>query len=72
MRYRHALYDSREAKPVDLIVDRERGFQQAWFLVVPADSESRLPSEEVVQLYRQRMQIEQCFRHWRSHLKNIT
>jgi hypothetical protein len=35
---------------------------------VPPDSESWLPTEEVVGLYRQRMQIEQCFRDWKSHL----
>lgn len=67
-RYRHVLYHSQKAEPVDVIVYRQRGFQQAWFLLVPPDSEAWLPSEEVVRLYRQRMQIEQCFRDWKSHL----
>jgi hypothetical protein len=67
-RYRHVLYHSREAEPVDVIVYRERGFEQPWFLLVPPDSESWLPSAEVVRLYRQRMQIEHCFRDWKSHL----
>jgi hypothetical protein len=67
-RYRHFLYHSKEAEPVDVIVYRERGFEQPWFLLVPPDSESWLSTEEVVRLYRQRMQIEHCFRDWKSHL----
>lgn len=68
LRYRHVLYHGREAEPVDVIVYRERGFQEAWFLIVPPDSESWLPTEEAIRLYRQRMQIEQCFRDWKTHL----
>ena len=67
-RYRHVLYHSQEAEPVDVIVYRERGFQQPWFLVVPPDSEPWLPTTEAVRLYRQRMHIEHCFRDWKSHL----
>jgi hypothetical protein len=67
-RYRHVLYHSQKAEPVDVIVYRERGFEEPWFLLVPPDSESWLPTEEVVRLYRQRMQIEHCFRDWKSHL----
>ena len=67
-RYRHLLYHSQKAEPVEVIVYRQRGFQQAWFLLVPPDSESWLPSEEVVRLYRQPMQIEPCSRDWKSHL----
>jgi hypothetical protein len=54
VRYRHVLYHSQKAEPVDVIVYRQEEFQQAWFLVVPPDSESWLPTEEVVGLYRQR------------------
>jgi DDE family transposase len=68
VRYGHVLYHSQKAEPVDVIVYRERGFQQPWFLVVPPDSESWLPTTEVVRLYRQRMRIEHCFRDWKSHL----
>lgn len=57
-----------KAEPVDVIVYREKGFQEPWFLIVPPNSESWLPTEEVVGLYRQRMQIEQCYRDWESHL----
>jgi len=68
VRYGHVLYHSQKAEPVDVIVYREREFQQPWFLVVPPDSESWLPTTEVVRLYRQRMRIEHCFRDWKSHL----
>src|SRR5437773_8427928 len=68
LRYRHDLYHSQKAEPVDVIVYRGKGFQEPWFLIVPPDSEAWLPTEEVVRLYRQRMQIEQCFRDWKSHL----
>ena len=62
------LYHSRKVEPVDVIVYRQKEFQQVWFLVVPPDSESWLPTEEVADLYRQRMRIEHCFRDWKSHL----
>lgn len=68
IRYRQVLYHSQKAEPVDVIVYREKGFQEPWFLIVPPDSESWLPTVEAVRLYRQRMQIEQCFRDWKSHL----
>jgi hypothetical protein len=68
IRYRHVLYHSQKAEPVDVIVYRGKGFQEPWFLIVPPDSEAWLPTEEVVRRYRQRMQIEQCFRDWKSHL----
>jgi hypothetical protein len=68
IRYRHVLYHSTKAEPVDVIVYCEKGFAEPWFLIVPPDSESWLPTKEVVGLYRQRMQIEQCFRDWKSHL----
>lgn len=64
----HVLYQAKEQEPVASIVDRGKGFQEAWFLVVPTDSEAWLPTEEVLRLYRQRMQVERCFRDWKSHL----
>lgn len=67
-RYRHVLYHGSQQEPVDVVVYRGPGFQSAWFLIVPPDSESWLPTEQVVALYRQRMQIEHCFRDWKSHL----
>lgn len=68
VRYRHVLYHSQQREPVDVIVYRGPGFQQAWFLIVPPDSEAWLPTRQVVRLYAERMQIEHCFRDWKSHL----
>jgi len=68
LRYRQVLYHSQKAEPVDIIVYREREFEEPWFLVVPPHSEAWLPTEVVIRLYRQRMQIEHCFRDWKSHL----
>jgi hypothetical protein len=61
IRYRHALYHSNQKEPVDVVVYRGPGFKEPWFLIVPPDSEAWLPTEQVVSLYRQRMQIEHCF-----------
>jgi len=44
-----------------VIVYRGKGFQEPWFLIVPPDSEAWLPTEEVVRLYRQRMQSSSVF-----------
>lgn len=46
LRYRHVLYQSQKAEPVDVIVYRERGFEQPWFLLVPPDSEAWLPTQK--------------------------
>src|SRR6266566_5063781 len=40
IRYRHVLYHSQKAEPVDVIVYRGKGFQEPWFLIVPPDSET--------------------------------
>jgi len=67
-RYRGVFYQGREKEPVDIIVYRERGFKEPWFLLVPAGSEEILPTESVVRLYRSRMQIEVSFRDFKSWL----
>lgn len=67
-RYRGVLYQGREKAPVDIIVYREKGFKEPWFLLAPVDSEEILPTDTVVQLYRSRMQIEVSFRDFKSWL----
>ena len=54
LRHSHVLYHGTKQEPVDVIVYRGKGFKDAWFLIVPPDSESLLPTEQVVVLYRQR------------------
>ena len=68
IRYANLRYKKHGKEPVDLIVYRGRGFKETWYLLVPPGSEKTLPTEEVVCWYRSRMQIEQGFRDWKTHL----
>jgi hypothetical protein len=67
-RYRNVLYHGQKKVRVDLIIFRERGFRDPWFLLVPPDSEERLSTDAVVRLYRSRMRIETSFRDFKSWL----
>jgi Transposase DDE domain len=67
-RYSHAAYQDSAREPVDIVVFHDRNFQEPCFLLVPADSAERLPTAEVVELYRERMYIELTFRDWKTHL----
>ncbi|MPZ18834.1 MAG: transposase [Luteitalea sp.] len=64
----HAAYQDTAQEPVDLIVYHDRAFQEPWFLLVPAGSETPLPTDDVGALYRERMYIELTFRDWKTHL----
>lgn len=66
IRYSRVLYRKDRAEVVDLIIYKGWGFKEAWYLVVPSWWD--LPADEVVELYRERMQIEQGFRDWKTHL----
>ena len=68
VRYGNLVYREDGVTTVDLIVYFEPGFKQVWYLLVPAGSEAALPTRQVVNLYRSRMQIEQGFRDWKTHL----
>lgn len=67
-RYRNALYHDGKQEPVDIVLFHDPDFKEPWYLIVPANSESSLTTEEVVSLYRQRMYIELTFRDWKTHL----
>lgn len=67
-RYRNCLYQGREEIKVDVVVYRERGFKEPWFLLLPSGNEDILSTERVVELYRRRMRIEVTFRDFKSHL----
>ena len=67
-RYRNVLYHGIIKEKVDVIVYRERGFKEPWFLLVPPDTEDLLPTELVVSWYRARMRIEVSFRDFKSWL----
>ena len=50
------LYHSQRGKAVDAIVHREQAFQPARFWVVPPDSQTWLPTEDVVRRHCHGMQ----------------
>jgi hypothetical protein len=68
VRYARLGYRKKGKEPVDLIVYHDPSYQEPWYLLVPSGSESLLPTEKVVALYRSRMRIEQGFRDWKTHL----
>jgi len=61
-------YQAKLRVPVDIVAFHDPTFQEPWWLVVPPDSEAILPTETVVALYRERMQIEHSFRDFKTHL----
>lgn len=67
-RYVHVLYHGTKCEPVDVVIYHDPDFKQPWFLLVPANSASLLPTAEVVRLYRERMWVELTFRDWKTHL----
>ena len=68
VRFTHALYHTTRRRPVDLVCYRDSAFQEPWALILPPDSEAQLPTLQAVQAYRERMQIEQGHRDWKTHL----
>jgi hypothetical protein len=61
-------YHGKTPIEVDLIIYFEKGHKEPWYLLVPPGSVHRLPTDEVVSLYRRRMHIEQGFRDFKTHL----
>lgn len=60
------LYHSTQKIPLNLIIFRGKGYRQTWYLLIPKDIP--LSPKEIVDLYAQRMSIEQGFRDWKTHL----
>jgi hypothetical protein len=60
------LYHSKAREVLDLIVFHGKGYKEPWYLLVPVGI--GLTAQEVVELYAQRMSIEQGFRDWKTHL----
>ena len=67
-RHSNVAYQDTAQEPVDIVVFHDPSFKEPWFLLVPAGSEAQLPTDDVVQLYRERMHIELTFRDWKTHL----
>ena len=53
---------------MDIVVYREPGFKEAWYLLIPAGKEESLLTAKVVHWYRSRMRIEVTFRDFKAHL----
>lgn len=68
IRHANVSFQSQKKKPVDIVVFHSPSFKEPWFLAVPPNSSSLLPTDEVVDLYRERMHIELTFRDWKTHL----
>ena len=51
-----------------MIALHDPAFHEPWWLLVPSDSDTILPTALVVQLYRERMQVEHTFRDFKTHL----
>ncbi len=66
--YSHVLYHATQQIPVDVIAFHEPTFREPWYLLVPADSAALWTPAEIVACYRERMQIEQSFRDFKTHL----
>jgi hypothetical protein len=65
---RLVLYHAHRKVPVDVIVYDDPTYQEPWYLLVLVAYRNPLATELVVDLYRERMQIEQSFRDFKTHL----
>jgi hypothetical protein len=68
IRYNDVLYHAKRQVRVDVIVYHEPHYKEPWYLLVPATACAVMTTEVVVRLYRERMQIEQSFRDFKTHL----
>ena len=68
LRYENVLYHAQRKVPVDVIVYYDPTYEEPWYLLVPVAYRGLLETSLVVELYRERMQIEQSFRDFKTHL----
>ncbi len=61
-------YQAHLRVPVDVVAIHDPSFKEPWWLLVPPDSAAVLPTDLVVQLYRERRQVEHTFRDFKTHL----
>lgn len=67
-RYQDVLYHAQRQVPVDVILYHDPAYREPWYLLVPVAYRQLLETELVVELYRERMQVEQSFRDFKTHL----
>lgn len=68
LRYKNVLYHAHRKVAVDVIVYYDPTYAEPWYLLVPVAYRKLLETDLVVDLYRKRMQIEQSFRDFKTHL----
>jgi hypothetical protein len=68
VRYSQVAYQDKKQESIDLVVFHDPTFKEPWYLLIPPGSEANFPTDEVINLYRQRMHIELTFRDWKTHL----
>jgi len=68
VRYPDVLYHAHRRVPVDVVVYHDPTFAAPWYLLVPCWTRPAWTPTDVVRTYRQRMQIEQSFRDFKTHL----
>ena len=68
LRYQNVFYHAHRKVPVDVIVYYDPTYQEPWYLLIPVAYRNLLETALVVDLYRERMQIEQSFRDFKTHL----
>jgi hypothetical protein len=62
------LYQARERVPVDGVFYQDPEFEEPGWLLIPPHSQALLPTQTVVRLYRERLQVEPSFRDFKTHL----
>jgi hypothetical protein len=68
VRYADVRYHAHRRIPVDVIAVHAPGFAEPWYLLVPTWTRPHWTPAEIVTVYRRRMQIEQSFRDFKTHL----
>lgn len=68
LRYPHVLYHAQHKVPVDVVVYHDPAYAAPWYLLVPCWTRPAWTPRQIVETYRRRMQIEQSFRDFKTHL----
>lgn len=68
LRYPNVLYHAQHKVPVDVVVYHDPTYAAPWYLLVPCWTRPAWTPRQVVETYRRRMQIEQSFRDFKTHL----
>ena len=68
LRYPNVLYHAHHKVPVDVVVYHDPAYVAPWYLLVPCWTRPAWTPRQIVETYRRRMQIEQSFRDFKTHL----